>query len=89
MSYNSIQSSAGILINPGPGLPAISKKAYETICAGGYIDFAQLPAAKRRRKQQASWEGQVVLVQAAVSALGARPSNMGPVLFGLRCYCHK
>ena len=50
LSYKGIQSSAGLLINPGPGLPAISKKVYETICAGGYIDFAQLPAAKGRCK---------------------------------------
>ena len=58
-------STPSAMVSPGPGLPAISKKLYDAIRAGGYVDFAQFPAAKGRSIPPTSLEGQIVLVQAS------------------------
>lgn len=57
---------AGQLISLGFGLSAISKKLVTKILANEYVDFADLPPAKgKSRPLPNSFEGQVVLVQAA------------------------
>ena len=53
------------MLSPGPGLPAISKKLYDAIQAGSYVDFAQFPAAKGRSIPPSSLDGHIVLVQAS------------------------
>ena len=58
-------STISAMLSPGPGLPAISKKLYDAIQAGSYVDFAQFPAAKGRAIPPSSLEGHIVLVQAS------------------------
>ena len=61
----SASAFSAAMVSPGPELPAISKKLYDAIRAGSYVDFAQFPAAKGRSIPPTSLEGQIVLIQAA------------------------
>lgn len=58
-------STPPAMVSPAPGLPAISKKLFDAIRAGSYVDFAQFPAAKGRSIPPNSLEGQIVLIQAS------------------------
>ena len=58
-------STPPAMVSPAPGLPTITKKLYDAICAGSYVDFAQFPAAKGRSIPPNSLDGQIVLVQAS------------------------
>ena len=55
--------AATALVTLGPGLPALPKKIME---ANLYVDFAELPPAKGRScPAPQTWEGQLIVVQAA------------------------
>ena len=53
------------MVTPAPSLPPIPKKLADSMIAGNFVDFAELPPAKGRSKMRPTVEGQVVLVQAA------------------------
>ncbi len=59
-----ISTSTNTMVIPAPGLPAITKRVAESILAGNYIDFAELPPAKGRSQTCSSIGDQVVLVHA-------------------------
>ena len=67
------------MLSPGPGLPTISKKLFDAIRAGNYVDFAQFPAAKGRSIPPTSLEGQSLGAGADTKA-GARLCYMDPEL---------
>ena len=60
------EGTSTALVTLGPGLPALPKKIVEKIKANLYVDFAELPPAKgRSRPAPQTWEGQLIVVQAA------------------------
>ena len=67
VTSQSMSSSAAPIstVATAPGLPPLAKKLAESILAGNYVDFAELPPAKGRCKLLQSTEGQLVLIHAA------------------------
>ena len=67
VTSQSMSSSAAPIstVATAPGLPLLAKKLAESILAGNYVDFAELPPAKGCCKLLQSTEGQLVLIHAA------------------------
>ena len=61
-----VESTATKPIVIAPGLPALKKGLVDSILAGQYVDFTELPPAKGRTKALTSMlNGQIVLLQAS------------------------
>lgn len=60
------EAAASKPIVVAPGLPALKKSLVDSILAGHFVDFTELPPAKGRTKAfNSGLDGQVVILQAA------------------------
>ena len=74
------------MLSPGPGLQAISKKLYDAIQAGSYVDFAQFPAAKGWSIPPSSLEGHILVLIQASELVQAEASARLCYLDSVLCY---